>query len=194
MFTDFPPVSSKQGSQQSRSSSAVTSFSSLLVPHYSLEQTTTHKLTQHLASTSCVLSLCIPWYSRLVFNPLTHLFTVIIVSWIKRSKCHVHVSQSNSITFHMAWSFLYTFKYTLIYPFQFIDVPGPTMVPNLATIIKARQNKCFLGFQVEMEIFKIPMQAINTIYDASIYITFNITLYRFTRRDTIRSCQHSKRK
>ena len=45
MFTDFSRGSSKQGSQQSRSSSAVTPlFSSLLVPCYCGEETTTHQL------------------------------------------------------------------------------------------------------------------------------------------------------
>ena len=42
MFTDFPRGSSKQGSQQSRSSSAATPlFSSLLVPCYCGEEETT---------------------------------------------------------------------------------------------------------------------------------------------------------
>ena len=47
MFTDFPPGSSKQILQQSISSPAVTPLvSSLLVPCYCVEETTTHKLTQ----------------------------------------------------------------------------------------------------------------------------------------------------
>ena len=46
MLTEFPPGSSKQVSQQIRSSSAVIPlFSSLLIPCYRVEDTTTHKLT-----------------------------------------------------------------------------------------------------------------------------------------------------
>ena len=86
MFTDFPRGSSKQGSQQSRSSSAVTPvFFSLFVPCYCGEETTTHELNSTF-NLPLVVSLYIPLYSRLGSNLLTQLFVRIHVCSRRVSK------------------------------------------------------------------------------------------------------------